>query len=104
MRRTIEILEDNGGGLHLAELDGGDCVRFYSGLEQRDPGQLLTELADALSEGIEDAEGLSEQPEKEYQRLQQPYASKTIASGDQDTIRIYWSRMGGAGERFAGLS
>ena len=34
---SYQVIEDNGGGLHLAVFEGEDCVYYASGLEHRGP-------------------------------------------------------------------
>lgn len=46
MKRTYEIYEDNGGGLHMVILNDGQPIKIYSGWEQGDdvPGILIDAL------------------------------------------------------------
>ena len=48
---SYQVIEDNGGGLHLAVFDGDVCIWFASGYEHS-PNRLLEDIA-ALQDGAD---------------------------------------------------
>ena len=96
MSLTYQVLEDNGGGLHLAILDGPDCVWFASGFEH-DPANLRACIADLQLDGnIEDWEGGEDDPQALYDDITSyEYGWEIIA----DSNGLYPERMGAAARK-----
>ena len=103
---TFQVLEDNGGGLHLAVFDSNDkCIWYASGYEHN-PGGLREDIA-ALKEGSHPVvdewepnlpEGYT--PQQLYDELtSHEYGWQIIA----DDVGIYPERMGAAGCAVFGL-
>lgn len=65
----VEIIEDNGGFIHIAELQNGRCVYYLSG--QKTP-EILSALNAALAGAIPTAEGWEgseEDPQSCYEEV-----------------------------------
>ena len=94
-----QVIEDDGGGLHLAVFDGGKVVYYSSGQEIH--GTLLDDLA-ALRQG-DDTSGWEQQtddPQAAYDELTS-YESGWTVIADQDGV--YVDRMGAAGLKALGI-
>jgi hypothetical protein len=95
-----QVIEDNGGGLHLYIFDRNKCIYAHSGYEYS-PGQLSQDIS-ALMEGEDPRqwEGGEENPEEEYLSWVDgnPYGWQTIARGNENGISYYPHRMGRAAQ------
>ena len=102
---SYQVIEDNGGGLHLAVFDSdGECIWYASGYEYN-PADLREDIA-AIKEGshpIADEwefdlpDGYT--PQQLYDKLTSyEYGWQIIA----DDAGIYPERMGAAGQRAFG--
>lgn len=96
MKLTYEVLEDSGGGLHLAVFSGGECVYFSSGFEQMPED--LNLCLDALEKGesVDDWETncpADYTPQEMYDKLTScEYGWEIVA----DETSVYPDRMGSA--------
>ena len=103
---SYQIIEDNGGGLHLAVFDEHDqCIYYASGLEYQDPTDVQDNLA-ALRAGDDPRDGWEVNlpdgytPQQLYDELTSyEYGWEIIA----DESATYPERMGAAGQRAFGL-
>lgn len=92
----FQVLEDNGGGLHLAVFEGetyDDCSWFLTGFEHNVGS--LTACMDALRSGDtpESWDGLEDDPQQRYDELiNDEYGCKVVA----DDTDVYPSRCGAA--------
>ena len=97
-RVTWQVIEDNGGGLHLAVFEG-DQVIFYGNGYEYNPG-CIRENTKALYDGghpLHDRwESDADDPQAAYERLTSHDSGWQIVA-DQD--RLYWDRMGVAAEK-----
>jgi hypothetical protein len=99
---SYQVLEDNGGGLHLAIFDNNDkCIYFASGYEYipnnlREDIAALQDGADPLQDGWESYLPDGYTPQQLYDELTSyEYGWKIIA----DESATYPERMGAAGQR-----
>ena len=94
-----QVIEDDGGGLHLAVFDGGKVVYYSSGQEIH--GTLLDDLA-ALRGGDDTSswECQTDDPQAAYDQLTS-YASGWTVIADQNGM--YVDRMGAAGLKALGI-
>lgn len=102
---SYQVIEDNGGGLHLAVFSGDECIWYASGYEHI-PDSLREDIA-ALSDGghpLQDGwesdlpDGYT--PQQLYDDLTSyEYGWQIIA----DDAGIYPERMGAAGRMVFGL-
>ena len=104
-RLSYQVLEDNGGGLHLAVFDGDACIWYASGHEHH-PGGLQEDIA-ALKEGSHPIKDKWESDLPDGYTAQQLYDELTsyeygweIITDESDT---YPDRMGAAGRTVFGL-
>ena len=108
MAKTLsyQVLEDNGGGLHLAIFDGDDeCIWYASGYEHH-PDNLLEDIAalrdggHPLQDGWESDLPDGYTPQQLYDELTSyEYGWEIIA----DESATYPDRMGAAGRTVFGL-
>ena len=89
-----QVIEDDGGGLHLAVFDGDKAIYFSSGQEIH--GTLQDDLA-ALRGGDDTSswEQQTDDPQAAYDELTS-YESGWLVIADQDGV--YLDRMGAAGK------
>jgi len=101
--KSWQVIEDNGGGLHLAIFDGGECRWFFPGFENGPQGELVR-CIEALSDGTADPnrwDGCSEIAEDEYDDLlSYDYGWRVIADEDGSKPDL----MGAAGKREFGIT
>ena len=105
MTMRFQVIEDNGGGLHLAVFNCGDeCIWYASGYEHN-PDSLQEEIA-ALRAGEDPRDGWEVNlpegytPQQLYDDLTScEYGWEIIA----DDVGVYPERMGAAGQRAFGL-
>ena len=101
---SYQVLEDNGGGLHLAIFDGDKCIWYASGYEHR-PDSLLEDIealqdSHPLQDGWESDLPDGYTPQQLYDELTSyEYGWEIIA----DESATYPDRMGAAGQRAFGL-
>ena len=101
-RLTYQVLEDSGGGLHLAVFDDNGCIYYASGLEHL-PAADVQEMIQALQDGTDPVrEGWESDlpddytPQRLYHELTSyEYGWEIIA----DELDTYPWRMGAAGKR-----
>ena len=104
-RLTYQVIEDNGGGLHLAVFNGDECIWYASGYEYI-PDNLREDIA-ALQDGADPLQDSWESdllddytPQQLYNELTSyEYGWQIIA----DDAGVYPERMGAAGQRAFGL-
>lgn len=94
--KRYEVIEDNGGGLHLAVFaESGKVEYFHSGYEYGSSGRLLNDLK-ALENGdnpVEDWDGNEENPQEVYDYITSfEYGWEIVADNDG----IYPDEMGSA--------
>ena len=95
MKRNYQVIEDNGGGLHLAVFENGNVVYLHSGYEYVQ-GQLLCDIIALQGEDdVSEWDGNTDNPQQEYDDLMDGYGVEVIA----DTNGIYYDLMGAAGGR-----
>ena len=105
-RLSYQVLEDNGGGLHLAVFSGDECICYASGLEHL-PVADVQEMIQALQDGTDPVQDGWESdlpddytPQRLYDELTSyEYGWEIIA----DELDTYPWRMGAAGKRTFGL-
>ena len=101
---SYQVLEDNGGGLHLAVFDDDSCIWFASGYEHH-PDSLQEDIA-ALQDNHPVADKWESNLPNGY-TAQQLYDELTSYEyGWQiiaDDAGVYPERMGAAGQRAFGL-
>lgn len=102
---SYQVLEDNGGGLHLAVFNGSECIWFSSGY-QFIPGNLLVDIK-ALQEGANPLQdGWETYLPEDYtpQMLYDEFvAYKQGWQVIADETGIYPERMGVAGRKVFGI-
>ena len=98
-----QVIEDNGGGLHLAVLEDGRCIYYGHGYEHNEDG--LRADVQALREGqhpIRDGWGMPvdvDDPQAAYDNITRyEYGWAVVADGEG----IYYDRMGAAAQRVFG--
>jgi len=107
MAKTLsyQVLEDNGGGLHLAVFNGDECIYYASGYEYI-PGNLREDItalqngADPLQDGWESDLPDGYTPQQMYDNLTSYEYGWEIIADEFDT---YPWRMGAAGRMAFGL-
>jgi hypothetical protein len=105
---SYQVLEDNGGGLHLAifDGDGDECIWYTSGLEHLPPREVQAMLA-ALRDGADPVEAGWEADLPEGYTPQLLYAELTGREYGWEIIadetNTYPYRMGIAGRKAFGL-
>ena len=100
MTKTLsyQVLEDNGGGLHLAIFDGDSCIWYASGYEHS-PDSLREDIA-ALRDGGHPIRDGWEMPEDvddsqaAYDDITRHEYGWAVVADDEG---IYYDRMGAAG-------
>lgn len=98
---TWQVIEDNGGGLHLMVFDGDRVIYYGHGYEHNEDG-LRTDLA-ALRNGDDPRDGwemLTENPQDSSSALLGHETGWTVVA-DQDGV--YYDRMGAAAQRVFGI-
>ena len=97
---SYQVLEDNGGGLHLAVFSGDECIYYASGLEHlpvadvQEMFQALRDGAHPVDEGWESDLPDGYTPQQLYDELTSyEYGWEIIA----DDAGVYPERMGAAG-------
>jgi hypothetical protein len=105
-RLSYQVLEDNGGGLHLAVFSGDKCIYYASGLEHL-PVADVQEMIQALQDGTDPVQDGWESdlpddytPQRLYDELTSYEYGWEIIADEFDT---YPWRMGAAGKRTFGL-
>jgi hypothetical protein len=97
-----QVIEDNGGGLHLAVFDGGSCVYLHSGYEYN-RGQLSADLSAIANGGnpiTDEWDGNADDPQAEYDAITEgAYGHEIVA----DQYDIYPDLMGAAAKREFGI-
>ena len=107
MAKTLgyQVIEDNGGGLHLAVFDGDECIYYAYGYEHH-PDNLLEDIA-ALQDGTDPVQDGWESDLPDGYTPQQLYDELTSRThGWQiiaDDTGVYPERMGFAGRMAFGL-
>lgn len=95
---SYQVIEDNGGGLHLAVLNGDDCIYFASGFEHYTDTSLQNNMT-AVKMGIDPlASGWEgeEDPQGTYNDMtSHEYGWEIIADSDG----VYPDKMGVSGKR-----
>lgn len=103
----IEAIEDNGGGLHIAVIDGDTCTHFFSGFEHGGSAAptMQEELQSAAEDGVSGWDGDAEDPQASYDDYQaSQYGYKLIAEWANGELSIYPEAMGNAGHRWSRTS
>ncbi len=108
MAKTLsyQVIEDNGGSLHLAVFDDDECTYYASGLEHL-PVADVQEMIQALQDGTDPVQDGWESdlpdgytPQQLYDELTSyEYGWQIIA----DDAGVYPERMGAAGRTVFGL-
>jgi hypothetical protein len=100
MTKTLsyQVIEDNGGGLHLAIFDGDSCIWYASGYEYipdnlREDIAALQDGADPLQDGWESYLPDSYTPQQLYDELTSYEYGWAVVADDEG---IYYDRMGAA--------
>lgn len=103
----IEAIEDNGGGLHIAVVEGGVCTHFFSGFEHggdRAP-TMQEEIESAATEGVRGWDGDAEDPQASYDYfLAHEYGYKIIGEWTDGEVVAYTDAMDNAGHRWSRTS
>ena len=103
----VVAIEDNGGGLHLAVIEGDTCTHFFSGFEHggdRAP-TMQEEIESAATEGVRGWDGDAEDPQASYDYYQAgQYGYKLIAEWEDGELSVYPESMGNAGHRWSRTS
>ena len=103
----IEAIEDNGGGLHIAVVEGGVCTHFFSGFEHggdRAP-TMQEEIESAATEGVCGWDGDAEDPQASYDYfLAHEYGYKIIGEWTDGEVVAYTDAMDNAGHRWSRTS
>lgn len=98
---TWQVIEDNGGGLHLAVFSGDDVIYYASGYESNEES-LRADLKD-LREGSDPRHGgwetQTDEPQAAYDSLTSHEYGWTVVADESDT---YYDRMGAAAQRVFG--
>ena len=102
-----DVIEDNGGGLHLYVLDGDRVVWAHDGYEYRQPGDLTADL-NFLSAGDDPAtdwDGGIDNPQEVYEKTTSyEYGWKVVATLRNGEIEMHTDLMGAAAQREFGVS
>jgi hypothetical protein len=100
-RLTYQVIEDNGGGLHLAVFNGDECIWYASGYEYI-PDNLREDIA-ALQDGADPLQDSWKSylpdgytPQQLYDELTSYEYGWEIIADESDT---YPWRMGAAGQQ-----
>jgi hypothetical protein len=102
---SYQVIEDNGGGLHLAVFNGDECIWYASGYEYI-PDNLREDIA-ALQDGVDPLQDRWESYLPDGYTAQRLYDELTSYEyGWQiiaDDAGVYPERMGAAGRTVFGL-
>ena len=105
-RLSYQVLEDNGGGLHLAVFSGDECIYYASGLEHL-PVADVQEMLQALRDGAHPVDDGWESDLPDGYTPQQLYDEFTSYEYGWEIIAdetsIYPHHMGVAGRMAFGL-
>lgn len=102
--QRILAIEDNGGGLHIAIVQGDACTGFFSGFEHggKNAPSMKEEILGAATNGTQDWEGNAQDPQENYDYfLAHSSAYRIIGEWLNNEVVIYSHNMGNAGERWA---
>lgn len=103
----VFALEDSGGGLHIAMVNGDACEHFFSGFEyggDRAP-TMQEEIESAARDGVAGWDGDAEDPQESYDYWQaSEYAYKVIGEWDGENVVVHAGAMGNAGHRWSRTS
>lgn len=101
-----QVIEDNGGGLHLYVFSGAKCVWAHTGYEYS-PGNLVADL-DALESGDDprrDWDGGADDPQETYDNTTSyEYGWEIVADGGKNRRKLRKGRMGCAAQIEFGVS
>jgi len=104
-RLSYQVLEDNGGGLHLAVFNGDECIYYASDYEYI-PGNLREDIT-ALQNGADPLQDSWEFYLPDGYTAQQLYDELTSYEYGwaiiADDVGVYPERMGAAGRTAFGL-
>lgn len=101
-----QVIEDNGGGLHLFVFRGRKVAYASSGHEYR-PGSLTNDDLPALENGDDTStwEGASSTPQADYDNLTSyEHGWEIVAEGGVGRRKIYPGRMGRAAQEEFGVT
>lgn len=103
--KSIQIIEDNGGGLHMACFDADDqVINYFSGFENSEPGTMEAEVMAAMTEGVSGWDGDAEDCVAEYdQTTGYQYGWKVVAEHGDNRFVVYSEKMGNAAQRWSGI-
>lgn len=101
-----QVIEDNGGGLHLYVFSGRHCVWAYTGYEYS-PGSLLESL-ESLENGDDprrDWDGGVDDPQGTYDNTTSyKHGWELVAEGGKGRRKLYKGRMGRAAQTEFGVT
>lgn len=101
-----QVIEDNGGGLHLYVFSGSKCVWAHTGYEYS-PGNLVADL-DALESGDDprrDWEGGADDPQAIYDNITSySHGWEIVAEGGKNIRKLHKAKMGRAAQLEFGVS
>lgn len=105
---SVQVIEDNGGGLHLYCFDKKDnCIAAFSGFEnETEAGMMRTEVEAAVNEGVKNWDNGADDPQADYDNMRSCEYVWTIIGGYEPKTGGYFAypgKMGFAGSKFAGL-
>lgn len=101
-----QVIEDNGGGLHLYVFSGQKCVWAHTGYEYS-PGNLGKDLS-VLEDGFDprkDWEGGADDPQGTYENTTSyKYGWEVVAEGGKGRRKLHKAKMGRAAQIEFGVS
>lgn len=104
MNYRTELIEDNGGGLHMFVFNGDDeAIAYFNGFEHSDSGSAVNDLNLADSD-YESWDNPQDDPQGSYDEFcRDEHGSKLIAEKNNKGIHLYVDRMGRAGQNYVGI-
>lgn len=92
---SIQVLEDSGGGLHMACFNAaGDVTNFFSGLERLPAGTMEREVVAAMTGGVDGWDNGADDAQAAYDNLTSrrhrwPWWPSTTVVGLRTTQKIW---------------
>ena len=102
---SIQVLEDNGGGLHMACFNAaGDVTNFFSGLERLPAGTMEREVVAAMTGGVDGWDNGADDAQAAYDNLTSHRHGWTlVAEHNGGALENHPENMGYAAAKWAGL-